>query len=66
MIEDIFDNSIGKAIEMGYHFLLNDDNIYQCVRCNAECLSPIVSHFTKEIICDDCFHNLMFSFFNNF
>ena len=56
--------TIEEAIELGYHYLINPDNIIQCVRCNAFCLSdtiesiPIVSDITKEIICNDCFNGL--------
>lgn len=65
-MEDILLNptTIEEAIKLGYHVLVNPDNIIQCVRCNAFCLSdtiqniPIVSNITKEIICNDCYTNL--------
>lgn len=62
---DSFIFNLQNALNLGYHCLITSDEIIQCVRCNAECLSatietyPVICHFTKEIICFDCFSNLI-------
>ena len=58
------ETSILEAIQLGYHYILNDDLIIQCVKCNAFCIEesfetlPYISEITKEILCYDCFSNL--------